>query len=129
MIFILHIYGSIFHATGLFLYLMNVSEDVLFSDVFMGLKELIGMKWVNLLLSFRSSTSELSGEGVLKTCSKFTGEHPCRSAISMNLFCNFIEITPLSLVHIFIAPFSKNSSGKLLFSVGDLELAERNKRL
>ena len=54
---------------------MNVSEDVLFSDVFMGLKELIGMKWVNLLLSFRSSTSELSGEGVQKMCSKFTGEH------------------------------------------------------
>ena len=25
-------------------------------------------------------------------CSKFTGEHPCRSAISIKLLCNFIEI-------------------------------------
>ena len=26
------------------------------------------------------------GKGVLKICSKFTGEHPCRSAISIKLF-------------------------------------------
>ena len=26
-------------------------------------------------------------------CSKFTGEHPCRSVISIKLLCNFIEIT------------------------------------
>ena len=25
------------------------------------------------------------GKGVLKICSKFTGEHPCRSAISIKL--------------------------------------------
>ena len=31
------------------------------------------------------------GKGVLKTCSKFTGEHPCRSAISIKLQSNFIE--------------------------------------
>ena len=33
------------------------------------------------------------GKVVLKLCSKFTGEHPCQSAISVKLLCNFIEIT------------------------------------
>ena len=32
-------------------------------------------------------------KGVLKICSKFTGEHPCRSVISTKLLCNSIEIT------------------------------------
>ena len=31
-------------------------------------------------------------KGVMKICSKHTGEHPCRSAISINLQSNFIEI-------------------------------------
>ena len=48
--------------------------------------------------------------GVLKICSKFTGEHPCRSMISIKLICNFIEITlrparsPVNFLHIFRAP-------------------------
>ena len=33
------------------------------------------------------------GKVVLKICNKFTGEHPCRSAISIKVHCNFIEIT------------------------------------
>ena len=50
-------------------------------------------------------------KGVLKICSKFTGEHPCRSVISINLQSNFIEITlqhmccPVNLLHIFRTPF------------------------
>ena len=45
----------------------------------------------------------------LKICCKFTGEH--RSAISIKLRCNFIEITlrqgcsPVNLQHIFRTPF------------------------
>ena len=35
----------------------------------------------------------LLGKCVLKICSKFTGEHPRRSAISIKLQSNFIEIT------------------------------------
>ena len=31
-------------------------------------------------------------KGVPKICGKFTGEHPCRSVISVKLLCNFIEI-------------------------------------
>ena len=48
----------------------------------------------------RSSPSEVFlGKGVLKICSKFTGEHPCRSAISIKLKRT---------------PFPKNTSGWLL---------------
>ena len=53
------------------------------------------------------------GKGVLKICSKFTGEHPCRSAISVKLQSNFIEITlrhgcsPLNLLYIFRTPFTR----------------------
>ena len=31
-------------------------------------------------------------KGVLKICSKFTEEHPCRSAVSIKLRSNFFEI-------------------------------------
>ena len=57
---------------------------------------------------------------VRKIWSKFTGEHPCRSAISTKLLCNFIEIalrhgcSPVNLLHIFRIPFLKNTSGRLL---------------
>ena len=41
----------------------------------------------------RSSHPEMFiGKGVLKIRSKFTTEHPCGSAISIKLLCNFIEI-------------------------------------
>ena len=45
---------------------------------------------------------------------------PCRSVISIKLFCNFIEIAlrhgcfPVNLLHIFRKPFPKNTSGWLL---------------
>ena len=61
-------------------------------------------------------------KGVPKICSKFTGEHPCRSAISIKLLCNFIEIalphacSPLNLLHIFRTPFTRNTSGRLLLN-------------
>ena len=63
------------------------------------------------------------GKDVLKVCSKSTEEHPCRSAISMKLLCNFIEITrrhgcfPTNLLHIFRTPFLKNTFGWLLLQV------------
>ena len=40
----------------------------------------------------RSHPDMFLGNGVLKICSKFTGEHPCRSATSIRLQSNFIEI-------------------------------------
>ena len=62
------------------------------------------------------------GKGVLKICSKLTGQHPCPSAISIKLLCNFIEIafrhgfSPINLLHIFRTPFLKNTSGGLLLN-------------
>ena len=59
---------------------------------------------------------------VLKICSKFAGEHPCRSVISINLFCNLIEIEPrhgcsaVHLLHIFRTPFLRNTSTWLLLT-------------
>ena len=42
----------------------------------------------------RSSPSEVFLEKyILKICSKFTGERPCGSAISVKLQSNFIEVT------------------------------------
>ena len=71
--------------------------------------------------SFRSSHSEVFClKVVLKICNKFTGEHPCRSAILIKLQSNFIEIalrygcSPVNLLHIFRTPFPKNTSEWLL---------------
>ena len=68
----------------------------------------------------RSSHTEVFlGESVLKMCCKFTGEHPCRSAISTNLLCNFIESTlphaysPVNLLHIFRTPFLRVTRSKI----------------
>ena len=58
------------------------------------------------------------GKVVLKICSKFIGEHPCRTAISSN----FIEIalrhrrSPVTLLHIFRATFPRNTSRWLLLN-------------
>ena len=64
-----------------------------------------------------SHPDEFLIKGVLKICSKFTGEHPYRSA---KLQSNFIEITfqhgcsPVNLLHIFRIPFLKNTFPWLL---------------
>ena len=90
---------------------------------------------VNLWLSFvrlysirtrtkgRSSLSKLFlRKGVLKIYSEFTGECPCRSATSIKLQSNFIEIaplhgcSPLNLLQIFGTPFLKKTSGRLLLA-------------
>ena len=58
-----------------------------------------------------------------ENCSKFTGEHPRRSVISINMQINFIEIalwhgySPVNLLHIFRIPFPKNTSGGLLWKL------------
>ena len=59
-------------------------------------------------------------KGVLKICSKFIGEHPCRSVISIKLQSNFIKITlwhgvsPVNLLHRFRTSFSRSTPGGLL---------------
>ena len=61
---------------------------------------------------FRSNLPEVFlVKGALKICSKFTGEHPWLSVISIKLLYNFIEITlqhgcsSANLLHISRAPF------------------------
>ena len=73
--------------------------------------------------NFRSSLLEMFlRKGVLKICSKLTGEHPYRRAISISMpKCDFnVEIairygcSPVNLLHIFRTPFLRKSSGWLL---------------
>ena len=77
-------------------------------------------------VSTSSSWEMLLGKGVLKICSKFTGEHLCRSVISIKLLSNFIKITlrhgcfSVNLLHFFRTPehiFYKNTSGGLLLII------------
>ena len=74
------------------------------------------------------SLEKFSGKVVLKICNKFTGEHPCQNAISVKLLCNFIEIalqhgwSPVNLLNIFTAPFSKNTFEGLHLSLPDEEV-------
>ena len=50
--------------------------------------------FLSLFRRQRSSRPEVFLEkGVLKICSKFTGEQPCQSVVSIKLQSNFIEIT------------------------------------
>ena len=70
-------------------------------------KENIISEFPNHLFSRNNSPELFLSKGVLKTCSKFIGENRCRSAISMKLLCNFIEVTlrrgysPVNLFNIF----------------------------
>ena len=56
-------------------------------------------------------------KGVLKICSKFTGEYPCRSAISIKLLFEIAlwhGYCPVNLLHIFRTSFPNNTSGRQL---------------
>ena len=62
-------------------------------------------------------------KGVLKICSRFTEEHPCRSGISIQLQSNFIKIalwhgcSLVNLLHIFRTSSPRNASGWLLLNI------------
>ena len=75
----------------------------------------------SFLMIFRSSHPEVFlVKGVLKICSKFPGEQPCRIVILIKLQSNFIEITlrygyyPVNLLCIFRTLFTKNTPEWLL---------------
>ena len=72
--------------------------------------------WLGVAPS-RSSRSEVFiKKGALKICSKFTGEHPRWSVISSNSIESTLRHgrSPVHLLHIFIIPLLKNTSGRLL---------------
>ena len=61
------------------------------------IKRLIWYWFGKSINKFRSSHSEVFLEkGVLKICSKFTGEDPCRSAISIKLLCRTPSLKNIS---------------------------------
>ena len=73
--------------------------------------------------TFRSSPSEVFlGKGVLKVCSKGTGEHLRQTAISIKLQSNFIKMklrygsSPVNLLHIFSTHFPDNTSKGLFLN-------------
>ena len=76
---------------------------------------IVTVSWVIFCFISRSSRSEVFlVKGLLKICSKFTGEHPCWSAISIKLQSNRHGCSPVNLQHILRTPFTKNTSGGLL---------------
>ena len=97
----------------------------MFSSIFQKLKCNLQLH-ASISYKTRSSHPEVFlGKGVLKICSKFTGEHPCRSVISVKLLCNFTETTlrlcnftettlrhgcsPVNLLLIFCTHLNKNT--------------------
>ena len=94
----------------------NYPRNIPFFEIYQNQK-------LKMSATFRKSPPDvLLGKGIPKICSKFTGEHPRHSVISIKLLCKFIEITlrhgcyPVHLLHIFKRPFPKNTSGGLLLS-------------
>ena len=85
----------------------------------------ITMSLRNILITsiwaFRSSHPEVFlKKGFLRIC--ITEEHPCQSVISIELLCNFIEITlrhrcSANLLHILRTSFIKNTPGRLLLGI------------
>ena len=74
---------------------------------------------INIFYIFESKTRSIPPEvflakGFLKIYSKFTGEHPCQSAISIKLLRH--ECFPVNLSYFFRTPFPRNTSGGLLLA-------------
>ena len=85
---------------------------------------MLTLNWVIIQLSISktrcSPPKMFLGKCVLKIWIIFTGEQPYQSVISIELLCNFIEITlrcecsPVHLLHVLRTTFPKNISGGLL---------------
>ena len=109
-------------------------------------QKVLGTKWLINTLQSKRKLTEMNDQRqlsrgvlmkrVLKICSKFTGEHPCQSGISIKLQTSFNEIAlqhgcspenycifskqlfvrTTYLLHIFRTPFPKTTSGWLLLN-------------
>ena len=73
-----------------------------------------------MFLKNKSSPPEdFLGKRCFEICSKFIGEYPCESVISVKLPCNFIEIrlwfgcSPVGLQHHFRTLFAQSTSGEM----------------
>ena len=101
----------------------NLFLQKIFSGCFWNFNEALKSKYWMIKYSIWISKSRSSQpdvflvKGVLKICSKFTGEYPCRSVILiklLQLYWNEITLrhgySPVNLLLIFRTPFSKNTS-------------------
>ena len=78
-----------------------------------------------LTLKYRSSPPEVFlGKAVLKICSKFTGEHPCRSAISIKLLC--FALSKWASHKIFLSNVCQKISVKFNLNTGLMEIFTEN---
>ena len=109
--------GQVFSTTSYYKK-KNVLETLI--DGKSKVKEILKKQSNSMNATDKSGHPEVLEKGILKICSKCAGEHPCRSAISIELQSKFIEITlrqgysPVNLLHIFRTPFTKNTCGRLL---------------
>ena len=107
---------------------MQSKISFLFKEFFVCEKKIVLFIFISvkkgLDVTVRSSHPEVFlWKGVLKICRKFTGEQPCRSAISITLQSNFIEIalrhgcSPANLLHIFRTLFPGTPLGGCFWTV------------
>ena len=118
------------HATVLFptfyLHSINFVQSTLLKSQVIQIVQMV--PWSFLVIAehavFRSSHPEVFlWKGVLKICSKFTGEHPCQSAISIKFQIALrYGCSPVNLLHIFTTSFPKNTSGRLLLSFNNSDI-------
>ena len=64
-------------------------------------RERIFKMFMFITMTSSSPPDVFLGNGVLKICSKFTGERPCQGAIYWNL--SLVWVSPVNLLHIFRA--------------------------
>ena len=69
---------------------MEMSEYGFYSALYFPIFELDTRQYKPDKVSRSSSPEVFLGKDVMNICSKFTGEHPCRTAISIKLQSNFI---------------------------------------
>ena len=101
---------------GVFRTLSNFCDETILAKTVNGWKLLKFIKVLILLVQIRNSPPKVFlRKGVLKLCSKFTGEHPCRSVISIEI--TFLRgCSHVNLPHIFRTPFPKKITRGVLLT-------------
>ena len=83
-----------------------------------------------ILYIYRSSHPKVFFvKGVLKICSKFTGEHPCWRVISIKLLALRHRCSSADVLYIFRTPFPRNTSGWVLLYVRLYKIRNRKIKL
>ena len=75
-----------------------------------GKRQILADKYYTILYLRSSRPEVFLRKEVLKICNNFTGEHPCRSVISIKATLQWHGCSPVNLLHIFRTAFPKNTS-------------------